>query len=87
MVFFLHRDDEDREINHHGRPVEVGEAESSPANGVIKVNLTSSYNRCLVKRYFIVFPLPAQVSEKDLVAVDEKVQLRALTSFYSRWKT
>ena len=55
-ISFWNRDDEDREINHHGRPVEVGEAESSPANGVIKVNLTSSYNRCLVKRYFIVFP-------------------------------
>ena len=24
------RNDEDREINHHGRPVEVGEAESRP---------------------------------------------------------
>ena len=40
MVFFLHRDDEDREINHHGRPVEVGEDENVHSNGVIKVNLT-----------------------------------------------
>ena len=40
MFFFLNRDDEDREINHHGRPVEVGEDENVPSNGVIKVNLT-----------------------------------------------
>merc|ERR1711899_551645 len=26
------RDDEDREINHHGRPVEVGEVESRPGS-------------------------------------------------------
>ena len=32
------RDDEDREINHHGRPVEVGEPENmQQANNVIKV--------------------------------------------------
>ena len=28
----LNRNDEDREINHHGRPVDVGEAESRPAS-------------------------------------------------------
>ena len=28
------RNDDDREINHHGRPVEVGEAESRPENTV-----------------------------------------------------
>ena len=27
---WIWRNDEDREINHHGRPVEVGEAESRP---------------------------------------------------------
>merc|ERR1719167_1594592 len=43
------RDDEDREINHHGRPVEVGETDSVQAH-VIKV------------------------AEKDLVAVDERIQ-------------
>ena len=26
------RNDEDREINHHGRPVEVGEDESRPGS-------------------------------------------------------
>ena len=34
--FFWNRDDEDREINHHGRPVDVGETETVQAN-VIKV--------------------------------------------------
>merc|ERR1719167_1077631 len=53
------RNDEDREINHHGRPVEVGEDESRPG----------STNK---------------VSDNNLVAVDEKVQLRALTDFYER---
>ena len=28
----LTRNDEDREINHHGRPVDVGEAESRPGS-------------------------------------------------------
>ena len=28
----LNRNDEDREINHHGRPVDVGEAESRPGS-------------------------------------------------------
>ena len=45
FVFFClkrsweNRDDEDREINHHGRPVEVGENEILPAKNIIKVNL------------------------------------------------
>ena len=39
----MFRDDEDREINHHGRPVEVGEGENLPSNGVIKVNLTLTF--------------------------------------------
>ena len=43
MFFFLNRDDEDREINHHGRPVEVGEDENVPSNGVIKVNLILNF--------------------------------------------
>ena len=30
MKFSQNRNDDDREINHHGRPVEVGEAESMP---------------------------------------------------------
>ena len=30
FVKTIPRNDEDREINHHGRPVEVGEAESRP---------------------------------------------------------
>ena len=40
---FLNREDEDREINHHGRPVEVGEAENLPSDSVIKVNVTSTF--------------------------------------------
>ena len=43
MFFFLNRDDEDREINHHGRPVEVGEDENVHSNGVIKVNLILNF--------------------------------------------
>ena len=43
MFFFLNRDDEDREINHHGCPVEVGEDENVPSNGVIKVNLILNF--------------------------------------------
>jgi len=55
------REDEDREINHHGRPVEVGEAENLPSNAVM-----------------------IKVAGKDLVSVDEKVQQKALKSFYDR---
>ena len=38
LVLKKNRDDEDREINHHGRPVEVGETENmQQANNVIRV--------------------------------------------------
>lgn len=57
------RNDDDREINHHGRPVEVGEQDSRRGSSVVKV---------------------APVSGKDLVAVNEQVQLKALKSFYER---
>ena len=48
---FLNRDDEDREINHHGRPVEVGEAENLPSNGVIKVN--SELLNCIITNWSV----------------------------------
>merc|ERR1711978_146233 len=54
------RNDEDREINHHGRPVEVCEAEFGPDGSMVKV------------------------TDKDLVAVNEQVQLKALKDFYDR---
>ena len=35
MIFVELRTDEDREINHHGRPVEVGEeVETRPSSGI-----------------------------------------------------
>ena len=37
------RNDEDREINHHGRPVEVGEDESRPDSTVKVICKTHSY--------------------------------------------
>ena len=37
LVENLPRNDEDREINHHGRPVEVGGDNSRPASGITKV--------------------------------------------------
>merc|ERR1711990_789236 len=51
------------EINHHGRPVEVGEEDSRRGSSVTKV---------------------APVAGKDLVAVNEQVQLKALKTFYER---
>ena len=33
----LSRNDDDREINHHGRPVEVGEQDSRPGSSITKV--------------------------------------------------
>ena len=68
MTTFYNRDDDDREINHHGRTIEVGEAVAAE-----KVKMGSGSN---LKFY--------QISDKDLVAVDEKVQLEALKSFYER---
>ena len=50
------RNDEDREINHHGRPVEVGEAESSPANGVIKVISNIIWIGVLSRDILLFFP-------------------------------
>ena len=37
IVSTENRNDDDREINHHGRPVEVGEVESRPASAINKV--------------------------------------------------
>ena len=37
LVENLPRNDEDREINHHGRPVEVCEAEFGPDGSMVKV--------------------------------------------------
>ena len=37
LVENIPRNDDDREINHHGRPVEVGEDNSRPASGITKV--------------------------------------------------
>ena len=68
VATFYTRDDDDREINHHGCTIEVGEAEAAE-----KVKMGYGSN---LKFY--------QVSDKDLVAVDEKVQLGALKSFYER---
>ena len=47
----MNRNDEDREINHHGRPVDVGEAESRPGS-TAKV-----FCRCdmLLDNFFLLF--------------------------------
>ena len=68
MTTFYNRDDDDREINHHGRTIEVGEAVAAEK---VKMGSGSNLNFC-------------QTSDKDLVTVDEKVQLEALKSFYER---
>ena len=44
----LPRNDEDREINHHGRPVEVGGDNSRPASGITKVHNIICYISFLV---------------------------------------
>ena len=78
------RNDDDREINHHGRPVEVGEAESSPEGTVQVVFRKHSFFFRLIL-FSIHLTLIFQVADKDLVAVNEQVQLKALKNFYDRW--
>ena len=43
LVENIPRNDEDREINHHGRPVEVGEDDSRPDSTVKVICKTHSY--------------------------------------------
>ena len=90
LVSFLqknNRDDEDREINHHGRPVEVGEPENmQQANNVIKVFWNkNNHNGNFSHTKKIIFASCVKVAENDLVSVDERIQQKALKTFYSRW--
>ena len=83
----LLRSDEDREINHHGRPVEVGEEDTRPGSSSDKVERKTYLLFWCLQEVFS--PKQEQVvpfSEKDLVAVNEKVQLEALKSYYDRWE-
>ena len=45
IKFVRNRNDDDREINHHGRPVEVGEAETRPGSTVqvVSIRFLSSF--------------------------------------------
>ena len=74
LVENLPRNDEDREINHHGRPVEVAEAESRRDSSIKVADFLLNASQS---------PIVAKVA--DLVAVNEQVQLKALTEFYDKY--
>ena len=68
------RNDEDREINHHGRPVEVAAADPAESNVEVFFKINP-----IQKHLYLKVP-----ADKDLVAVNEQVQLKALKMFYDR---
>ena len=73
------RNDEDREINHHGKTIQVNDdnGDKTESNSVIKVVLLSLYfiNKVLLK------VMPANAA---LVSVNEKVELEAQKAFYDK---
>ena len=72
------RNDEDREINHHGKTIQVNDEneDKTESNSVIKVSLLSS---SLVNKVLKVLPANAA-----LVSVNEKVELDAQKAFYEK---
>ena len=101
LWYKMWRNDDDREINHHGRPVEVGEEQSSRPGSCIpdKVDPNSKPKDEEQAKFNIwreliyssnyssqtgVYWQATPFSEKDLVAVNEQVQMKALKSFYER---
>ena len=72
------RNDEDREINHHGKTIQVNDEneDKTESNSVIKVVFLSLY---LINK--VVKVLPAKAA---LVSVNEKVELDAQKAFYEK---
>ena len=72
------RNDEDREINHHGKTIQVNDenGEETDSNSVLKVAFLSLY---LIDKVLKVLPANAA-----LVSVNEKVELDAQKAFYEK---
>ena len=72
------RNDEDREINHHGKTIQVNDenGDKTESNAVIKVAFLSLY---LINKVLKVLPANAA-----LVSVNEKVELDAQKDFYEK---
>ena len=80
------RNDDDREVNHHGRSIEVGEAGTDEKENDLILLQNINYLPPPLSGCYQVWHIltPSQVAAKDLVAVDEEVQQKALKTFYER---
>ena len=82
------RSEEDREINHHGRPVKVGDDDNDKDNeDTNKVNLypQNIFSICIFAQVIPLTPVDTGIGGSiDLISRNEKTQVTALRNHYEK---